>query len=117
VRGKAAIVIGLLVLTLGAGCGGKGTTDAERILDATDPTGECTFVDQVCKVTLGHRGKTLEITLQDGSKLTIWATYWTRNGNYIEDCIDDEALSEGDWIDYANKKGDVEMTLPVTSCD
>jgi hypothetical protein len=82
-----------------------------------DRHGDCTFVDQVCDVDISRDGKYLTITFPDQSRLKVWATFRTADGDYMEDCIDDVAITDGDWITAADKEGDVDLGIPLQSCD
>jgi hypothetical protein len=114
-RGGLA-VLALVATTLVVGCGGKKPTTAEKVLDATDSIGDCTFVEQVCDVDLSRDGKQLSITLQDGSRLILSAIYFQPSGSTVDDCFDDASISDGDWIGESSRKGDVFMSLPLTPC-
>jgi hypothetical protein len=105
----------LLVLTVLAlvGCS-KRTTDAGKLIEATDP--DCANLNETCGVQIGLEGTELRITLPDGSHLSIFAGLQNAAGDFVDACIDDAAISRNDWIS-GGKHGNVALWAPLRNCN
>jgi hypothetical protein len=109
-----AILFVLAVLAL-VGCS-KRTSDAGKLIEATDPYSDCATVDERCNVQIGLDGRELKITLPDGSHLSIFAGLQNAAGNFVDGCIDDAAISDNPWIS-GGKRGNVALWVPLRSCN
>ncbi len=109
-----AIVLVLAVLAL-VGCS-KRTTDAGKLIEATDPSSHCATVDATCRVEIGPDPTALQITLPDGSRLFIFAGIRNAAGDFVDACIDDEAISGNNWIS-GGKHSNVALWVPLRNCN
>jgi hypothetical protein len=108
----------LAVLAL-VGCSKRATdagqpTDAGKLIEATDPN--CKKVNETCGVQIGPDPTALQITLPDGSRLLLFAGVRNAAGDYVDACIDAEAISDNNWVSGA-KHGNVALWVPLRSCN
>jgi hypothetical protein len=108
------ILLVLAVLALVGCSNSERTTDAGKLIEATDP--RCATVGETCGVQIGPDGTELRITLPDGSHLSIFAGLRNAAGDFVDACIDDAALSDNNWISGA-KRGNVALWVPLRSCN
>jgi hypothetical protein len=108
------ILLVLAVLALVGCSNSKRTTDAGKLIEATDPA--CAAVNETCGVQIGPDGTELRITLPDGSHLSIFAGLRNAAGDYVDGCIDDAAISVNNWTS-GGKHGNVALWVPLRSCN
>jgi hypothetical protein len=109
-----SILLVLAILTLVGCSSSKRTSDAGKLIAATDPA--CATVGETCGVQIGPDGTELRITLPDGSHLSIFAGLRNAAGDYVDGCIDDAAISKNNWIS-GGKHGNVALWVPLRSCN
>jgi hypothetical protein len=109
-----SILLVLAVLALVGCSNSERTTDAGKLIEATDPA--CATVGETCGVQIGPDGTELRITLPDGSHLSIFAGLRNAAGDYADECIDDVAISRNNWIS-GGKDGNVALWVPLRSCN